>query len=229
MVMPSALLIEDDPRIARLLILELERHNWDILWQKTGYDGLKAIESRLVDIVLLDLMLPDIDGLMVCQLIRQHTDVPLLMLTARDAVVDRVQGLDAGADDYLVKPFAISELLARMRALIRRIRAGREVHDDWLCVGNLRLSERRHEVRLMDQSVELTGREFSLLQYLLQNAGVVVTRDMILDRVWGWGYRGSSAVVDVYMGYLRHKIDWATAQLVLLTIRGVGYLVRDVE
>ncbi|NMP23178.1 response regulator transcription factor [Sulfobacillus harzensis] len=227
--MPSALLIEDDPRIARLLILELGRHDWIILWQRTGRDGLKAMESRSVDIVLLDLMLPDMDGMQVCQHIRQTADVPLLMLTARDAVIDRVQGLDAGADDYLVKPFAMSELLARMRALIRRLRTAPEVKDDWLSVGNLRVSERRHEVRVLDQPVELTAREFALLQYLLQNVGVVVTRDMILERVWGWGYRGSSAVVDVYMGYLRHKIDWTRAEVVLATIRGVGYLVRDIE
>ncbi len=226
-VMPSALLIEDDPRIARLLILELGRQDWDILWQRTGHDGLKAMESRVIDIVLLDLMLPDIDGLEVCQRIRQTTDVPLLMLTARDAVMDRVQGLDAGADDYLIKPFATTELLARMRALIRRLRQDPEVKEDWLIVGHVRISERRHEVRVSDQPVELTAREFALLHYLLQNAGVVVTRDMILERVWGWGYRGSSAVVDVYMGYLRHKIDWPKARLALSTIRGVGYLLRE--
>lgn len=227
--MPSALLIEDDPRIARLLLLELGREDWHIQWHRSGREGLYALRHSPIDIVLLDLMLPDIDGMMVCRLIRQHTDIPLLMLTARDAVTDRVAGLDAGADDYLVKPFAVSELLARMRALTRRPRTPPEIQDDWLTVGHLRVSERRHEVRIVDQTADLTNREFALLQYLMQNAGVVVTRDMILERVWGWGYRGSSAVVDVYMGYLRHKVDWDYAAVSLTTVRGVGYLLRAVE
>lgn len=227
--MPSVLIIEDDPRIARLLTLELGRHDWGTLWQRTGSDGLKVLASRPIDIVLLDLLLPDMDGLQVLQHIRHQADVPLLILTARDRVIDRVQGLDAGADDYLVKPFAMSELLARVRALTRRVRIAQHMNDDWLSVGNLRISERRHQVLVLDQPVELTAREFALLQYVVQNVGVVVTRDMILERVWGWGYRGSSAVVDVYIGYLRHKIDWKQAELVLSTIRGVGYLVRTIE
>lgn len=227
--MPSVLIIEDDPRIARLLTLELACHDWGTLWQRTGSDGLKVLASQAIDIVLLDLMLPDMDGLQVCRQIRHLADVPVLILTARDAVIDRVKGLDAGADDYLVKPFAMSELLARIRALTRRIRITEHMNDDWLSFGNLRISARRHEVRVLDRPVELTAREFALLQYLVQNVGVVVTREMILERVWGWGYRGSSAVVDVYMGYLRHKIDWNRAELMLSTIRGVGYLVRTIE
>ncbi len=224
--MASAILIEDDARIARLLLLELEREGWEAQWHRTGREGLEAIGTVPPDIVLLDLMLPDLDGIVVCQSIRQYTHVPLLMLTARDAVVDRVQGLDAGADDYLVKPFAMPELLARMRALTRRIRDTPETDDDWLVVGRLRLSDRRHEVQLCERTVDLTNREFSLLRYFMQNLGVVVTRDMILERVWGWGYRGSSAVVDVYMGYLRHKVDWNKAGVNLSTIRGVGYVLR---
>lgn len=223
--MPSVLLIEDDVRIARLLNLELDEADWNVQWQRTGRDGVQAVNGRWFDIVLLDLMLPDIDGILVCQIIRRETDVPLLMLTARDGVTDRVKGLDAGADDYLVKPFAVPELLARMRALTRRHKP--KVQDDWLVVGKLRLSERRHEVRVADQSVELTGREFSLLQYLMHNTAIVVTRDMILEQVWGWGYRGSTTVVDVYVGYLRHKIDWNCACVSLETVRGVGYLLKD--
>ncbi len=222
--MPSALLIEDDVRIARLLLLELDRAGWEAEWQPTGRGGSSACASRSFDIVLLDLMLPDMDGIAVCQMIRQTTDVPLLMLTARDAITDRVKGLDAGADDYLVKPFAVTELLARMRALTRRkipVPQG-----DWMILGQLRMSQRRHEVWVKERLVELTGREFSLLHYLLQNAGVVVTRDMILERVWGWGYGGSAAVVDVYVGYLRHKVDWDQAEAYLATVRGVGYTLR---
>ncbi len=221
--MPSTLVIEDDVRIARLLLLELGRAGWETEWRSTGREGSQACASRAFDIVLLDLMLPDIDGIAVCHMIRQTTDSPLLMLTARDAITDRVKGLDAGADDYLVKPFAVTELLARMRALTRR----RPVSPgDWLIVGRLRVSETRHEVWVQDSPVELTGREFSLLYYLMQNAGVVVTRDMILERVWGWGYGGSAAVVDVYVGYLRHKIDWHQAEVYLTTVRGVGYTLR---
>lgn len=228
--MPSALLIEDDAHIARLLMLELGRENWQVLWRPAGREGLETLESESVDIVLLDLMLPDIDGLTVCGMIRQQIEVPLLILTARDAVMDRVRGLDAGADDYLVKPFAMSELLARMRAVIRRSHTLKvSSPSEWLRVGALRLSERRHEVRVFEKAVELTAREFALLQYLMENVEVVVTRNMILDRVWGWGYRGSSAVVDVYMGYLRRKLDWSRAGVSLTTVRGVGYLLHLID
>ncbi len=227
--MRTVLLIEDDPRIARMVMIELGRHDWGVLWEKTGYGGVKTMESSLVDIVLLDLMLPDVDGIDVCHLIRQKTDIPLLVLTARDAVSDRVKGLDAGADDYLIKPFAMSELLARMRALTRRPRIRPDANNDWIVGENLKISARRHEVRVLDEPVELTKREFAVLEYLMQNAGSVVTRDMILERVWGWGYSGTNAVVDVYIGYLRHKIDWTQARLSIATIRGVGYLIRDAQ
>jgi DNA-binding response OmpR family regulator len=223
--MPSVLLIEDDVRIARLLNLELDDADWTVQWQRSGRDGVHAVTGSSFDIVLLDLMLPDIDGILVCQIIRRETDVPLLMLTARDGVTDRVKGLDAGADDYLVKPFAMAELLARMRALTRRHKP--QVQEEWLVVGQLRLSERRHEVRIGAHPVDLTGREFALLQYLMHNAAIVVTRDMILEHVWGWGYRGSTTVVDVYVGYLRHKLDWNRAEVTLDTVRGVGYLLKD--
>ncbi len=219
------LLIEDDDRVARLITLELRHAGWDVHWCDKGRDGLSEAIGGNYDVVILDLMLPDIDGIKVCQSLRQVSDTPILILTARDAVVDRVRGLDAGADDYLVKPFATMELLARMRALTRRP-ANVFHQDDTLTVGPLELYPMRHEVRLINNPIELTRREFDLLQYFMQNVGITLTRDMILDRVWGWGYSGASNIVDVYVGYLRQKIGLPTDDLNLVTIRGVGYVLK---
>lgn len=224
--MLTAILIEDDARIARLLILEMEREGWFVKWYKTGYDGLKDATAGVCDLVILDLMLPDSDGLVICRGLRDISDIPILILTARDAVVDRVLGLDAGADDYLVKPFATSELLARVRALARR-RTSRQASDkEWISAGRLQLSPRRHEVRVDGKLVALTRREFMLLQYFLENPGIVLTRDMILDRVWGWGYNGSASIVDVYVGYLRRKLDGIASHCHLVTVRGVGFVLK---
>ncbi|MDA8194424.1 MAG: response regulator transcription factor [Thermaerobacter sp.] len=226
-MVPTTLLIEDDQRIARLLILEIERAGWRVIWHKTGGDALAAMTSAAYDLVILDLMLPDLDGLVLCKSLRTMSDVPILILTARDGVPDRVLGLDAGADDYLVKPFAASELLARMRALIRRRLTARPGDEDWLTAGTLQLSARRHEVRIADNPIALTRREFTLLQYFLENVGITLTRDMILDRVWGWGYSGSASIVDVYVGYLRQKLNSPMSHCQLTTIRGVGFVLKE--
>ncbi len=219
------LLIEDDDRVARLITLELRHAGWDVQWSPKGRDGLSEAVAGNYDVVILDLMLPDLDGLKVCQSLRQVSDTPILILTARDSVTDRVRGLDAGADDYLVKPFATAELLARMRALIRR--PANVFHpDDLVKVGPLELYPMRHEVRLHNNAVELTRREFDLLQYFMQNVGITLTRDMILDRVWGWGYSGASNIVDVYVGYIRQKLGLPAEELNLVTIRGVGYVLK---
>jgi DNA-binding response OmpR family regulator len=222
-----ALLIEDDPRIAEVLELELARAGWGVTWHAAGQPGLDACRAGSYDLVILDLMLPDRDGVTVCRAIRAETPLPILILTARDAVPERVRGLDAGADDYLTKPFATSELLARMRALTRRSATQASQEGDWLRVGQLRLSAMRHAVRAAGVPVELTRREFSLLDYFMHNAGITLTRDMILERVWGWTYTGSITIVDVYVGYLRHKVPWELAGSELLTVRGVGYVLRE--
>ena len=223
--MPTTVLIEDDVRIARLLDLELRRAGWEVIRYNRGLEAIDATRTIACDVVILDLMLPDIDGIKVCAALRAESRAPILILSARNAVHDRVAGLDAGADDYLVKPFATSELMARMRAIMRR-RAIGEGPDDWIAVGNIRLSPSRHEVRVDEALVELTRREFALMQYFLENQGIAVTRNMILEQVWGWGYNGTVSIVDVYVGYLRTKIAVASSKVYLATIRGVGYALK---
>ncbi|PSR27585.1 MAG: DNA-binding response regulator [Sulfobacillus benefaciens] len=227
--MPVALLIEDDPQIGQLLIQELAREDWQINWCRDGDAGLRVLRSHSAAMVLLDLMLPDIDGLALCWMMRRQSDVPILILSARDELTDRVLGLDAGADDYLVKPFSITEVLARMRALIRRSRRMSGSSGDWLFAGKIQLSASRHQVMVWGQPVELSIREFALLRYLMENLGIVLTRDMILDHVWGWGFGGSTAVVDVYVRYLRQKIPWNDTDAELATVRGMGYTLKLVD
>ncbi|MCL4351418.1 MAG: response regulator transcription factor [Firmicutes bacterium] len=219
------LLIEDDERVARLINLELKRAGWSVDWSVTGREGLARAIGDTYGVVILDLTLPDLDGMSVCQSLRQVSTVPILMLTARDSVGDRVKGLDAGADDYLTKPFATSELLARIRALTRR-QPSLTMPQDTLSVGPLELSVSRHQVSVNQTPMELTRREFDLLHYLMQNPDITLTRDMILDQVWGWGYVGASNIVDVYVGYLRQKLEAVGGPPLITTIRGVGYALR---
>lgn len=226
--MPNALLIEDEAQIARLLLLEFDHAGWLVTWRKTGRAGVAEARASTYDVVILDLMLPDINGMDLCPRLRKLSDVPILILTARDAVEDRVAGLDAGADDYLVKPFATAELLARLRALQRRRKAAGTAQD-WFVAGNIRLSVLRHEVQIAEQTADLTPREFNLLQYLLENIGIALTREMILDRIWGWGYDGANSIVDVYVCYLRNKLERLSATMQIATVRGVGYTLKPIQ
>ena len=221
----NALVIEDDERVLRLLTLEIRHAGWAVNGRSSGREGLSEAVGGLYDLVILDLALPDIDGIQVCQSLRQVSDVPILVLTARDSIEDRVRGLDAGADDYLVKPFAASELLARMRALIRRPHT-MVSQDNSIRRGALELFPLRREIKIGGRAVELTRREFDLLHYFMQNPGITLTRDMILERVWGWGYSGGSNIVDVYVGYLRQKLDQRDTTSPIVTVRGVGYALR---
>jgi DNA-binding response OmpR family regulator len=221
-----ALVIEDDARMSRILSLELRRAGWEVTAETTGRLGLARAVADPHDAVILDLSLPDLDGLAVCRALREASDVPIVILTARGDVEDRVHGLDAGADDYLVKPFAPAELLARLRAVVRRGGSRRPRPDQPLQAGDLTLDRARREVRRAGQPVELTRREFDLLAYFLENAGIVLTRDMILERVWGWGFTGGSNIVDVYVGYLRAKVEGEGRPPLLHTVRGVGYVLR---
>lgn len=219
------LVIEDDPQVSRVAELELAHNGYEVTVTHTGRDGVAEALTGRYDLVILDLGLPDMDGLDVCRAIRAVTDVRVLVLTARDAVDDRVKGLDAGADDYVVKPFAARELVARARALSRR--PGQMAHlDQAVVLGGWTIFPMRREVVVNGESRELTRREFDLLLYLVQNVGVTLTRDMILDRVWGWGYGGGSNVVDVYVGYLRQKLGSGAGHPELVTVRGVGYMLK---
>jgi DNA-binding response OmpR family regulator len=217
------LVVEDDPSIARLLEVELADAGYDVDLAATGAAGLAAIEREEPAVVVLDVRLPDLDGLSVCrQARRSGHSMPILMLTALDRVGDRVIGLDAGADDYLAKPFAIEELLARLRALTRRATPDRPI----LEAGSLRLDMDTRVVTIDGRPVELTAREFDLLAYLMHAPGRVFTRDQIYEGVWGYSYLGNSKVIDFFVSALRRKLDVDPSPSVIRTVRGVGYTIR---
>jgi DNA-binding response OmpR family regulator len=220
------LLVEDDPRVARLVQRGLTEAGHDVEVAHDGAEGLARAESGGYDLIVLDVMLPGLDGLEVCRRLRQRrVRTPILMLTARDAVGDRVRGLDAGADDYLVKPFALEELLARVRALSRRAAEG--IDGDVVRVGDLALDLARHEACRGDQRIELTAKEFALLEYLMRNAGRVLTKTQITDQVWGYDSEATSNVVEIYIHYLREKVDRGFPRPLIRTVRGVGYTIKE--
>jgi DNA-binding response OmpR family regulator len=219
------LVVEDEQRLAALLrrVLVAERHVVDIAVD--GSSGLHQATGDSYDLIILDRMLPEMDGLEICRAVRAHNSgVPVLMLTARGAVEDRVAGLDAGADDYLVKPFAMQELLARVRALLRRGRAPES--DGRLKVADLTLDLVRHEARRGSQVIELTAKEFALLEFLMRHPGQVLTRAQIVDHVWRYDLDALSNVVDIYIHYLRNKIDRGFSRQLITTVRGVGYRIE---
>jgi DNA-binding response OmpR family regulator len=221
----DVLLVEDDPRIARVVERALTDVGHRVEVARDGLEGLTSAERGGHDLVVLDVMLPHMDGMEVArEMRRQHLRTPILMLTARDAVPDRVRGLDAGADDYLTKPFALEELLARVRALGRRAGDGQE---DQLVVGELVLDLARHEARRDDQSIELTAKEFDLLAYLMRNTGRVLSKDQITEHVWGYDNQATSNVVEIYIHYLRDKIDRGFPRPLIRTVRGVGYTIKE--
>ncbi len=219
------LLVEDDGRVARLVERTLAEagHHVDIAYD--GASGLRQGTTGAYDLIVLDILLPGMDGLDVCRKLRRRSiRTPILMLTARDAVPDRVRGLDAGADDYLVKPFALEELHARVRALERRASDGA---DEALQVGDLTLDLGRHEARRGERTIELTAKEFQLLTYLMRAPGRVLTKERIADHVWGYDSEATSNVVEVYIHYLRDKIDRNFPRPLIRTVRGVGYTIKE--
>ena len=225
------LIIEDEEKIARFIELELIHEGYEVEKCADGRTGLELAESGGFSLVLLDIMLPGLNGLEVLRRLRKTSDVPVIMLTARDAVMDKVAGLDQGADDYITKPFAIEELLARIRLVLRRRpgdhEEGPKAPGDLLSCGELTLSESHHEVKYAGNEIELTGREFDLLNTLLINKNIVLSREQLLGKVWGYDYMGETNVVDVYVRYLRSKIDEVFGINLIQTVRGVGYVIRD--
>ena len=220
------LVVEDERRLAQVVrkVLEEEGHTVDAAHD--GEDGLTMALDGSHDVIVLDVLLPGLDGFEVCRRLRsERVDTPVLLLTALDSVEDRVRGLDAGADDYLPKPFAFQELLARLRALGRRRVQARE--PDQIRSGDLVLDLRRRRAERAGKLIELSPKEFSLLEFLLRNEGRVVTRSQILDHVWGYDYSPDSNLVDVYVTYLRRKIDRGHERRLIRTVRGAGYALGD--
>ncbi len=216
------LLVEDDAQILRVLELELKHEGYEV---ETARDGLTGLERALKepDLVVLDLMLPKLDGMEVCSRIRAKSTVPIIMLTAKDRIPDRVAGLDAGADDYVSKPFSIEELLARIRARLRE----RNPHENVIAVKDLTMDRDRHEVTRAGKSVQLTAKEYALLEYLLLHRNKVHTRDELFNGVWGSDFLGDSNLIDVYIRYLRGKIDDGFDDKLIQTVRGVGYALKE--
>jgi two-component system OmpR family response regulator len=215
------LVVEDEVKMARAIRRGMEQEGYAVDTALDGDEGLHMVTENDYDAVVLDVMLPGMDGLEVCRRLRARGRwAPVLMLTARDTVPDRIEGLDAGADDYLVKPFAFGELLARLRALVRR---GAVERPAVLQVGDLALDPAAHSVSRAGQPVELSAREFALLEFLMRHPGEVVSRTAILEHVWDYNYDGLSNVVDVYVGYLRRKLEQPFGRALIRTVRGVGY------
>lgn len=239
------LLIEDEEKMARMVELELVHEGYQVEKAFDGISGLAAAETGEHDILLLDIMLPGLSGMEVLRRFRKHRNTPVILLTARDAVTDKVSGLDSGADDYITKPFAIEELLARIRACLRKNAASAALgpaaparngsagkgssEEHLLSAGPVCLDPERREVRVGEERVELTFREFELLQYLLENKGLALSRDVLLERVWGYDYTGNTNVVDVYIRFLRGKIDEKYGIKLIHTLRGVGYQIKEPE
>ena len=220
------LIVEDEEKLARFVELELEHEGYDVTKAFTGREGYELAAGGGFDLILLDIMLPELNGMEVLRRLRRVVATPVIMLTARDEVIDKVAGLDQGADDYITKPFAIEELLARVRAALRK-RAGEEDDSDLLTAGEVSLDIKRRAVTVRGSAVELTKREFDLLHYMLKNKGIVVTRDMLLENVWDYEFDGGTNAVDVYIRFLRGKIDEVFDIKLIHTVRGVGYVIKD--
>lgn len=220
------LIIEDEIKIARFLELELAYEGYSVKQCHDGREGLDKATNEIFDIIILDIMLPSLNGLEVLRRIRQVSAVPIIMLTAKDEIMDKVTGLDIGADDYMTKPFAIEELLARIRTALKKVPVYKEI-TNILSSGELSIDLDGHMVKFRDDSIELTKTEFDLLKYLIENKNIVLTRNKIIDIVWGYEYMGDTNVVDVYIRYLRSKIDDRFNKKFIYTVRGVGYLLKD--
>ncbi len=224
----NILIVEDEEKIARFLELELIHEGYEVKKSTNGREGLSLALGGGFDLILLDLMLPEMSGLELMRRLRKSSDVPVIMLTARDAVMDKVSGLDLGADDYVTKPFAIEELLARIRVILRkRQRLEANTSSRLLEWGDLKLDGGAHTVSYKGEGIELTKREFALLELMLMNKNIVLSRDTIIERVWGYDYMGETNVVDVYVRYLRSKIDDVYGLSLISTVRGIGYVIKD--
>lgn len=235
--MAKILIVEDEPKIARFIELELTHEGYEVDKVDNGRAAVDAALSASYDLVLLDIVLPQLNGMEVLRRIRRERDVPVVLLTARDAVMDKVAGLDAGADDYITKPFAIEELLARIRVALKRREQMAQAQDGpqaegepsrhVLKVHDVQLDVERHEVTVKGESVELTNREFEVLKALMQNRNIVMTRDRLAQLACGYDFVGETNIIDVYIRHLRAKVDDRHDIKLISTVRGVGYVIRE--
>lgn len=221
------LIVEDEQKIARFLELELKYEGYEVEIATNGRDGLEKGRENSIDLIILDLMLPGLSGIEVCRRIRQTSEVPIIMLTAKDDITDKVTGLDIGADDYMTKPFAVEELLARIRVLLKRKYLNVKEDTPYLEINKLKLYKNNYKVEYENENIELTKKEFELLEFLMLNKNIVLSREKILDKVWGYDYYGDTNIIDVYIRYLRSKIDQKYNISLIETVRGVGYIIRD--
>jgi two-component system OmpR family response regulator len=223
------LVVDDEPSLTDLLSMALRYEGWEIKTAGDGAEALRTAREFRPDAVVLDIMLPDIDGLELLRRLRADTaDIPVLFLTAKDDVSDRIAGLTAGGDDYVTKPFSLEEVVARLRGLIRRTRVAAAPSEALLVVGDLTLDEDSHEVRRGGEEINLTATEYELLRYLMRNPRRVLSKAQILDRVWNYDFGGQANVVELYISYLRKKID-AGREPMIHTLRGAGYLIKPAE
>jgi len=224
------LVVEDESKIARFLELELKHEGYEVELAFDGRDGLEKASKQDIDLVILDLMLPLLSGIEVLRRLRKSSDLPVIMLTAKDDVSDKVVGLDSGADDYVTKPFAIEELLARIRVALKRNGTGKKKNEDEvLTAGELILNKTSHMVTFDGEEVPLSKKEYDLLEYMMENSGIVLSREKLIEKVWGYDYYGDTNVTDVYIRYIRAKIDQKYNRSYIRTIRGVGYIFEEKE
>lgn len=219
------LIIEDEVKIARFIELELNYEGYSVEMAHDGRLGLEKSINGSFDLIILDIMLPSINGMEVLRRLRQSLETPVIMLTAKDEITDKVMGLDIGADDYMTKPFAIEELLARIRNILKR-KGVSPLNSNLLVIDKLKIDLDEHTVRFNDEAIDLTKKEFDLLTYLVENRNIALTRDKILGKVWGFDYYGDTNIVDVYIRYLRSKIDDRFNIKLIHTVRGVGYILK---
>jgi two-component system, OmpR family, response regulator MprA len=224
--MSRVLVIEDDPGIADVIRRALIYEKYQVDVAHSGAQGLESARDHLPDVVILDLMLPDMDGVEVCKRLRAADEMPIIMLTARDATSDKVEGLEAGADDYITKPFVFDELFARIKAALRRRDVGKAAEGEVMKVGDLTLNPRSREVTRGSRSINLTAREFELLEFLMRHAGQVVSKEILFEEVWGYNFDVESDAIKVYVSYVRKKLNANGEQDLIHAIRGVGYVIK---
>lgn len=219
----SILIIEDEKQMAMFIEMELSHEGYKVYVENNGADGLKKIENGSYNLILLDIMLPGMDGMEICRRVRKFSDTPIIMLTAKGDISDRVKGLDIGADDYLTKPFAIEELLARIRVIKRKTA---QKNSNVLMAYDLIMNRESHQVIRANHIIELTKKEYDLLEILLINKNIVLTREQLIEAVWGYDYVGDTNIVDVFIRYIRSKLDEGFENKLITTVRGVGYVIK---